>query len=294
MLATPWPAPFDDPGWWFEPKWDGFRCLVDTRGPQPAFLSRRRVDLGARFEGLGRLRWPSGYVLDGEVVALADDRPSFSLLQQGKAVTYVAFDVLAGPDGDLTGLVLEERRARLEAAGLAPPIILSPVEHESGTALFSAARQRGFEGIVAKRLGSPYLPNRRSPDWRKVSFRRRLRAAVGGWLPSGRRRVRSLLIGLAVPGGLRFIGAVGSGLGDPEMGAFAEGLSALARDTSPFVAGTAGLPPGARWAEPGVTVVVEFKEWTRDLRLRAPVLVGVEPPGELPTWEEEGPDQADF
>ncbi len=293
MLATSWAKAFDDPGWWFEVKWDGYRCIAVGGSGNNRLTSRRGLDLAGRFPDIAALDLPEGWVLDGEVVVLdADGRPDFSLLQAGGSPTFVVFDVLAGPGGELIGQPLEERRARLESLGLAPPIVVAEPVPEHGRALFEAIVARGLEGVVAKRRGSTYSPGRRSSDWRKIAARRHLRAAVGGWLPGeGARSATfgSLLVGLWDGDSLRWVGAVGSGFSDAQLQPIHEALAGLERSTAPFVS-TAGIPRGARWAEPGITVRVEYKEWTRDGRLRAPVFKGVEPPGETARWSEEGPD----
>ncbi len=301
MLATRWPVAFDDEGWWFEVKWDGYRALVHSDGGHIEVRSRRGLDLLGSFPELARLQLPDGVVLDGEVVAFDDQgRPSFSNLQRrtgfGGATTgarvgvnLVVFDLLY-QHGELIELSYEERRSRLLALELSPPVLVPEATPIHGVALFEAAGEQGLEGIVAKRAGSTYQPGRRSPDWRKISFRHRLRAVVGGYLPGQGARERSfgsLLLGLYTPEGLRYIGAVGSGFDDPALEAFSEALSQLRRDSSPFVDEVPGEPV---WVEPGIVVVIEFKEWTRDGRLRAPVYKGVEiADPETVTWEEEGP-----
>lgn len=301
MLATRWPAAFDDEGWWFEVKWDGYRALVYSEGGRVDVRSRRGLDLLGPFPELANLDLPSSVVLDGEVVAFDEEgRPSFSLLQRRTgfgggatgarvAVSLVVFDLLYR-DAELLELSYEERRSRLEALELEPPVLVPEATPARGLALFETARDHGLEGIVAKRGGSTYQPGRRSPDWRKTSVRRRLRAVVGGYLPGQGGRARtfgSLLLGLYTPEGLRYIGAVGSGFDDEALKAFSEALAQLRTETSPFVDEVPGEPV---WVEPGIVVVAEFKDWTPDGRLRAPVFKGVEiADPETVTWDEEGP-----
>lgn len=294
MLATPWPRPFDDDRWWFEVKWDGYRCLAAGEGRLARLRSRRGLDLADRFPEVAARPVPEGWILDGEIVVFADDgRPDFSLLQRGgRAATYVVFDVLATPAGAVWDRPLDERRALLGDVALDDRIVVSDVVEGAGTALYDAVVERGMEGIVGKRVDSVYTPGRRSPDWRKIAHRRSLRAVVGGWLPGEGGRSSSfgsLLVGLWDADRLRWIGAVGSGFGDAELAAVAGALGELERPTSPFAPDDA-LPAGARWVEPGIVAVVEFKEWTADGRLRAPVFKGVAPiPPRDVTWEAEGP-----
>lgn len=292
MLATAWGEAFDDPDWWFEVKWDGYRCIARRHGAGSMLRSRRGLDMAQRFPEVAAVSLPPGWTFDGEVVAFDDDgRPRFSLIQMGRPATYVVFDVLHSPHGPLVQAPFEERRQQLASLELPPEIVVDRPIRQDGRALYQAVLERGMEGIVAKRAGSPYQPGKRSPDWRKVAARHRLRAVVGGWLPGdGGRRATfgSVLIGLWDGDRLRWTGAVGSGFDDDTLRRLGEILSGIERDTPPF-ADTAGIPRYARWVEPVVTIAVEYKEWTHDLRLRAPVFKGVEIDGEPPTWEAEGP-----
>lgn len=303
MLATGWPAPFDDDGWWFEVKWDGYRAIVGSHEGEVRAWSRRRLDLTALFPELAALDIPDGVVIDAEIAAFDDEgRPSFSLLQRrtgiggsGTAgsvgVNLVVFDILFRGE-DLTSEPYEKRRSALESLGLQPPIVVPEPTATHGIGLFEAVKDQGMEGIVAKRLGSPYQPGRRSSDWRKVSVRRRLRAVVGGYTPGGGGRSAtfgSVLVGLYTPEGLRWIAAVGSGFGETALRAFQDALIQLERADSPFINDViaSGEPI---WVEPGIVVNVEFKEWTLDDHLRAPVYRGIElADPETVTWEEEGP-----
>ena len=303
MLATSWPAAFDDENWWFEVKWDGYRVIVSRADGSVRARSRRGLDLLEPFPELRGLPIPEDVALDGEVVAFDDEgTPSFSLLQRrtgfgGRGtgapvgVNLVVFDLLFH-GGPLTSEPYEVRRARLADLGLQSPVLVPEPTPGSGTGLYQAVESKGMEGIVGKRVGSPYLPGRRSGDWRKVSVRHTLQAVVGGYLPGEGGRSRtfgSVLVGLYRPDGLHWIAAVGSGFDDPSLEVFSEALSQLERPTSPFV--NEIVAPGRPvWVEPGIVIRVEFKHWTLDDHLRAPVYKGVvriDP--ETVTWADEGP-----
>ena len=303
MLATRWPVPFDDEDWWFEVKWDGYRAVVGAEDGRIRARSRRGLDLIGPFPELAGVEIPDGVVVDGEVTAFDEEgRPSFSLLQRrtgfggagtGAAVgvNLVVFDVLFRGDA-VTDRPYEERRALLGDLGLEPPIIVPEPTPQYGKGLFDAVKGQGIEGIVAKRLGSVYQPGRRSADWRKISARHRLRAVVGGYLPGEGGRAStfgSVLVGLYTSGGLRWVAAVGSGFNEATLDAFSDALRQLERPTNPFVNDV--IAPGSPvWVEPGIVVSVEFKEWTLDDHLRAPVYKGIElADPETVTWAEEGP-----
>lgn len=292
MLATLWPAAFDDDGWWFEVKWDGYRAIVSNDGGRIRARSRRGLDLLGRFPEVAVLPLPEGVVLDGEVIAFDEEgRPSFSLLQTGAPVNLIVFDILYR-GGDLTGQSYEDRREVLEGLDLPRPIVVPEPTRGSGEALFEAAKQSGLEGIVAKKAGSRYQPGRRSPDWRKVPVKHSLRAVVGGYLAGEGSRAStfgSLLLGLHDGDGLRWIGAAGSGFDGRSLESVYAALRKIERPNSPF-SNPVTVPGRKTWVEPEMVVAVEFKEWTRDDRLRAPVFKGVEfaDPSAV-TWESERP-----
>lgn len=305
MLAVPWPEPFDDDGWWFEVKWDGFRVLAELEEDRMRLRSRRGNDLTATFPELAGLRSEVPAVVDGEVVAFDDDgRPSFQRLQRraglsgnraatrarGNPVTLVVFDLLHHAE-PLVDLPLEERWDLLAALDL-PGVARSDPHRGEGTSLYRAVVDRGLEGVVAKRAGSRYHPGRRSPDWRKIAHRRTARVVIGGYLPGeGARRstLGSVLVGLWEDGRLRYCGAVGSGFDEATLASLRDALDELRRGEPPF-ADASAVPSGAVWAEPRLVGVVEHAGWTDEGRLRAPVWKGftLDPP-EAVTLEAEGP-----
>jgi bifunctional non-homologous end joining protein LigD len=208
-------------------------------------------------------------------------------------VNLVVFDLLFRGQS-LTSRPYEERVSMLREVGLPSPIVVPEPTPEHGTAVFEVAKQAGLEGIVGKRLGSSYQPGKRSPDWRKVPVKRQLRAVVGGYLPGEGGRSStfgSVLVGLHDELGLRWIAAVGSGFDEHTLDAFATYLRQLERPASPFH-NQVVLPKPVKpvWVEPAIVVAVEYKEWTHDWHLRAPVYKGVESVlPEMVTWAEEGP-----
>lgn len=306
MLASRLVEPFDDERWWFEVKWDGYRAIVGAEDGAIRARSRRGIDLLGPFPEIASVEIPDGVVIDGEVVAFDDEGiPSFSLLQRRTGfrgsgtgartgVNLVVFDVLFH-GAAVVDLPYEERRELLSSLELAAPIVVPDPTPTTGVSLFTAVKARGIEGVVAKRLGSRYQPGRRSDDWRKISVRHTLRAVVGGYLPGDGGRSStfgSVLVGLHHPRGLRWIGAVGSGFTESSLQAFHGALTQIERETSPFVDEVV-VPGPARpvWVEPAIVINVEYKEWTHDDHLRAPVYKGIElADPESVTWSDEGPD----
>ncbi len=304
MLATPHPRPFVDADWVFELKWDGIRGML-TAGPNMPVTIRSRAgnSLTSQYPDLHHLELPRAAVLDGEIVAFDEHgRPSFEALQQrmGRTgaeavgiagVSFVVFDVLF--DGEeIIGEAWTARRDRLESLQFPDPFVVSSVVPEDPTGLWELVEERGIEGIMAKRRLSVYRPGVRSADWRKISRFRRVRAVVGGFLPGDRSRADSfgsLLLGLWFEGGLRWIGAVGTGFSQQQLAMIRPALDAMTVDQSPFT-DVGAIPSGAVWVAPQLVAMVQYKEYTSAGRLRAPSFKGFtdDDVGSI-TWEREGP-----
>jgi bifunctional non-homologous end joining protein LigD len=290
MLATAAQDLPSDGGWAFEFKWDGVRVIADVSSRGVRLSSRAENEVTAAYpEVVATLAGTGDVLLDGEVVAFVDGRPSFEALQtrmhvradaEARALvrttpaTYVVFDLLRRDGVDLTRSPYAERRAALESwlATLQPgSLTLSPT-FDDGAATEATARQHGLEGVVAKRLSSRYTPGARSTDWRKLRFVRTGDfVVVGTEAPSvGSQQLSSALLGYYADGELRFAGKVGSGIS----GAVARSMTTLLlpRDDSPI---TPEPPPSpgrvVSWVEPTVVLEVEFTAWTGDGRLRHPV-----------------------
>jgi bifunctional non-homologous end joining protein LigD len=294
MLATAVSTLPSGDGWAYEFKWDGVRTLLDATDTGVRLVSRAGNDVSGGYpELVAQAAGIGDALLDGEIVAFVDGRPSFERLQsrmhvRGKAdvarlaasapVTYVAFDVLRRYGLDLTERPYEERRATLERfAAEHEGWTISPA-FDDGPATEQVARAHGLEGVVAKRLGSRYRPGVRSPDWRKLRFVRGGDFVVIGWEapPEHPATLSSLVLGIATDSGLRYAGRVGSGL-TGRTAARLKGM--LTERRAPAVP---GVPPSlhrrlTRWVEPDLVVEVEFLHWTDDQRLRNPVFRGVRP-----------------
>jgi bifunctional non-homologous end joining protein LigD len=301
-LARDLPERQDD--WTFEFKWDGIRAIVLWDGERLRVETRTLRDVTHAWPELDRLGAALGrqpVILDGEIAALdAEGRPSFQRLQERmhladrasalrKAAevpaSYLVFDVLHLGDRSLLPLPWAERRPVLDALELGGPSwATTPSFPGAGTELLETARARRMEGVIAKRLDSPYLPGQRSRAWRKVKLQESDEFVVGGWSPGeGRRssRIGSLLLGVPNDqGGLDYVGNVGTGFTDAELRRLQERLTPIQRSTSPFTGG--GVPKrGPRSAgslvfvEPELVVEVTFTERTDEGILRHPSYKGV-------------------
>jgi bifunctional non-homologous end joining protein LigD len=291
----------DDLRWGYEFKWDGVRALAHVRSSRLRLRARSGNDVTATYPELHRLPDVlSGHdaVLDGEVVAMdARGRPDFGLLQgrmhrtgpevarmaAAAPVTYLVFDLLALDGESLLGLPYTERRARLDALGLVSDRWVTTPWFRGdaagvGEQVQAASLENGLEGVVAKRLDSPYRPGGRGPDWRKIKNIRTQSVVVGGWRPGAGRRaggIGSLLLGVHDDTGrFVFAGHVGTGF---TAAALAElGQLVTGRATSPF----ADVLPrevtrDAQWVEPLLVGEVAYTEWTREGRLRHPSWQGL-------------------
>ncbi|MHB1261651.1 MAG: non-homologous end-joining DNA ligase [Thermoplasmatota archaeon] len=316
MLATAADLPRDGSGFGYEFKWDGMRVLVRIVGGKVAAISRNGNDAAARFPellGLPKLLGKNDVVLDGELVVLGEDgKPDFGLMQTRMAQTdaaeirrsmathpvqFLAFDLLATGKADLLRRPYTERREALEGLGLhGAQVIVPPYQEGPGGVVLEASRDLGIEGVVAKRLDSPYLPGVRSPHWVKVRNRNRQELVVGGWtLGEGSRggTVGSLLLGVyGSPLGARklhYVGRVGSGFKDSDLALLKRRLKELARDDSPFHPFD---PEGAEpvFVKPELVCEVEFSGLANHAVLRQAAFKGLrsDKPAKDVVWEQPG------
>jgi len=277
-------------GWVFEVKWDGYRAVADVRGGQVRLTSRQGNDLTARFESVAKavekaIKTPD-CVLDGEVCAIDEEgRVTFSAMQQGRQGTqyvYVVFDVLEVEGQAVTDLPFTERHARL--AGLLDrrnQVVQLSETFEDGEALYRAAEAQRFEGIMAKKADSRYLPGKRTRDWLKIKTHGRQEFVIAGYTKGqGRRsgRFGSLMLGVHRGEDLAYAGNCGTGFTDNEIDRLLGKLRPLERKESPFPV-VPKMPKVRKgdvvWVDPELVCEVEFVEWTHEGHLRAPAYKGL-------------------
>ncbi|WP_329110161.1 non-homologous end-joining DNA ligase [Micromonospora sp. NBC_01699] len=299
MLATAGDLPAET-GWAYEFKWDGVRAVAYAeRGGRLRLLSRNDRDITSAYPEIAILPSLLGGrtgVLDGELVTL-DRRgaPSFSALQRrmhvqapsasliaSAPVRYLVFDLLRLDRTRLVDRPWSQRRAELEQLGLQEQqVTVPPVFDRDPDSVMSAARDRGLEGVVSKRVESRYLPGRRSPAWRKTALIQTTEVVVAGYKPgSGRRSglVGSLLLGINEPAGLVFVGGVGTGFTDAMLADLGERLRRLERDRPAFAAPMPSAEAkNARWVEPTLVGEVVYRTVTPDGRLRHASWRGLRP-----------------
>jgi bifunctional non-homologous end joining protein LigD len=303
MLATSTTKAFDDPDWLFEIKWDGYRAVAFIDDGHVRLVSRSQNDLTAQFAELGTLPQfvkAERAILDGEIVALDEEgRPSFSLMQQrtgfqpgkrrlarreGVPVVYYAFDLLYLDGLDLRRVGLEQRKQLLQdriAAGQSGVIHFSDHYAEKGLDLFEAAKQRGLEGIVAKKRSSAYQ-EKRSSDWLKIKITQRQECVIGGYTdPEGSREYfGALVLGLYdQQGRLIHVGQVGTGFDQKTLEEIFARLQPLKTKQNPFYGEIGGLRK-VQFVRPKLVAEIKYAEWTHEtaeggMKLRAPVFMGL-------------------
>jgi bifunctional non-homologous end joining protein LigD len=261
MAATLTQERFSGPEWLFERKFDGIRLIAYKRGRDVQLFSRNRLpqQLPALADAIARLP-VDDVILDGEMTW--DGR------------SYDLFDILWLDGRDVTELPLEERRALLERLPMNAP--LRRVEILDGDKPWERACREGWEGVIAKRRGSPY-EHRRSKHWLKMKCEASQELVVGGYTdPQGARvGLGALLVGYYEGNDFVFAGKVGTGFDTTLLLELRRRLETNEQPAPPFTKGT-GLPRvRAHWVRPEVVVQVSFIEWTVHGKLRHPRLIGV-------------------
>ncbi|MFC0528683.1 non-homologous end-joining DNA ligase [Phytohabitans kaempferiae] len=300
MLATLGELP-TGPGWSYEFKWDGVRAIVYVEAGDVRVLSRNDKEIAASYPELRGLpdRLPAGpVVLDGEIVALdSAGAPSFSRLQQrmhvrepgtallGRVPVHLyVFDVLHLGRRSTVGQPYRERRAQLDELGLSGGLVDTPPYWADGRGadLMAVAAERGLEGVVAKRLDSPYQPGVRSRLWIKTPHNATTEVVICGSKPGAGRRagtIGALLLGAYDPAGrLVYIGKVGTGFTNRMLDDLGARLAPLRRTGPPFD-GPVPRPDArdASWVEPRLVGEVEYRTVSPEGRLRHPSWRGLRP-----------------
>jgi bifunctional non-homologous end joining protein LigD len=288
-------------GWTFEPKYDGIRVLAFADGDAVSLMTRNQLDKASQFPDItGALatlsrRKRRAFVIDGEIVAYAGRMLGrFQELQErihetnsekiaghirNSPAALIAFDLLMDGAVSYSSEPLATRRAALEkllSGQRVPALRLGASLEGGGERLLKKATKEGWEGIMAKRLDSPYRMGKRADDWLKLKLEARQEFVVGGWTEPRRSRehLGALLLGYWKRGKLIYAGHTGAGFSRRTLAAMAARLAPLERKTSPFEP-EPRTNATAHWTRPEVVAEIKFNEWTADGRLRQPVFLGV-------------------
>ena len=291
MLAQSAEAAFNSKDHLFEVKWDGTRCVAFIEKDRLRLQNRRFLEMKHRYPELAALkRLPAGTVLDGEIVVLEDGKPSFNRLQKREHLlderkisilskelpaTFIVFDLLYLSGKSTMDERLDFRRRTLkEIVGkLANPhVIASEFITEHGSNYFAAVEGLGLEGIMAKRLDSPYVEGKRSKNWLKIKVAQEANYEIIGFTKQDTTDfISALLIGERRGRSLYYKGKVGSGFTERQRKLYFEELSRLDVLARPPKDG----PREAVWRHTGLKCRVRFFEKTKTGKLRAPVFQGL-------------------
>lgn len=278
--------------WSYEIKFDGYRIMARIDHDQVQLFTRNGHDwthkLPKQAEALAALGLESAW-LDGEmVVANEQGVPDFQALQNafdsGKStnILYYLFDLPYLNGVDLREVAVEERRAALSTvlgAHEQPLLRFSEAFDETPDALLNSACQMQMEGLIGKRLGSPYV-SRRSGDWIKLKCKHRQEFVIVGYTdPKGARSAfGALLLGLhdRDSGELRYAGKVGTGFNEMTLKSILAQLKPLQVKTAAVVNPPSGFEAkGVHWLKPKLLAEVAFAEMTKDGSVRHAVFHGL-------------------
>ena len=286
MLATLSKDIVTGPEWVYEEKYDGIRAVAYRDDDSLRILSRTGQDLTAGFSGVAdalRELPDRDFVLDGELVVFdAGGVSRFQLLQRRgidprTRPVYAVFDCLRSEGRDILRKPLAQRRERLKELVLARAgrLMRSRRLPRDGERAIETAREKGWEGVIAKIATSAYEPGVRSRAWLKVKVRGESEFVIGGYTPpqGSRAEFGALLVGLYDRGKLRYTGKVGTGYTQETLRDLGARLKKLRSDTSPF--DPAPRIREAMWVKPRLVAQLAYAEWTADGKLRQPAFLGL-------------------
>ena len=286
MLATLSKDVVTGPEWVYEEKYDGIRAVAYRDDDRLRILSRTGQDLTAGFTGVAealRELPDRDFVLDGELVVFDEGGVSRFQLLQRRGIdprtrpVYAVFDCLRSEGRDILRKPLAQRRERLKELVLARAgrLMRSRRLPRDGERAIETAREKGWEGVIAKMAASPYEPGVRSRAWLKVKVRGESEFVIGGYTPpqGSRAEFGALLVGLYDRGKLRYTGKVGTGYTGETLRDLGARLKTLRSDTSPF--DPAPRIREAIWVKPRLVAQLAYAEWTADGKLRQPAFLGL-------------------
>jgi len=296
MLATLVDKPFDEVGWLYEVKWDGYRAIAFMNNGKITFKSRNDKPFEEKFYSVvdALKEWDINAVVDGEVVVVDEKGISdFGDLQNWRSeadgdLYYYLFDVLWLNGKDLRHLPLKDRRAVLESIVPADSSIrLSTSFAESGIKFFEVAKKMGLEGIIAKKEDSTYAEGDRSKAWLKIKANKRQEMVIGGYTKNDdtSKLFSALLVGVYEKGKLIYTGKVGTGFKDKTQREMLAQFKKYITKSPPFdvlpdINKPSRFRPNpphatATWLKPELVCEVSFTEMTSDGIMRHPSFEGM-------------------
>lgn len=296
MLATLVDVPFDEPGWVYEVKWDGYRTLAFSNKGSVELKSRNDKSFNEKFYPIKKAveDWNINAIVDGEIVVVKEDGTStFGGLQNWRSeadgeLMYYTFDLLWYEGKNLTSLPLSKRKEILKSLIPANDIIrYSESFGGSGIEFFEAAKKINLEGIIAKKEDSIYNAGERSKEWLKIKANKRQEMVIGGYTKNDdtSKPFSALLVGFFEGKELIYAGKIGTGFNIATQKEMLKQFKPLITKKPPFTelpdinkpSRFRPDPPHATatWLKPELVCEVSFAEMTSDGVMRHPSFEGM-------------------
>jgi bifunctional non-homologous end joining protein LigD len=285
MLATVTKTPFDDTDWLFEIKWDGYRAIAEIKNKEIRFYSRNGIDFSSRFPSIATSLSKMKYdvILDGEIVLMNEKGlPDFQKLQYYEnhlnyPLIYYVFDILELDGKNMEELPLTDRKKILKKI-VGKNTIIRYCDHvvDKGITFFEEAREKGLEGIMAKKKDSVYTKGYRSKEWLKIKNVQSTEVVIAGYTaPKGGRTHFGSLV-LANKKGKQWLyrGHVGTGFSHDLLADLKKKMKPLETEVSPFKT-KVPLNGAITWLRPKLVADIAYTEITRDKIFRHPVFLGL-------------------
>lgn len=285
MLAKLHDRAFDDAGWVYEIKWDGYRAIAEVSTKETKLYSRNGVSFMESYpaihDAVSQIK--KTVVLDGEIVALdKNGKPSFQLMQQylqepSIPLCYYVFDCLSVNGKSIEGLPLLERKELLKEL-LPESDLIRYCDHvvEHGKEFFRLVQQSGLEGMIAKKADSTYHRDARSNNWLKVKHQQTEEAVIVGYTEprGGRKFFGALVLAIYKKGKLLYIGHTGTGFNDATLKSLYKDMQPLITPDSPF---DTDVPLNGKvtWVKPELVCNIKYTEITQEGNRRHPVFLGL-------------------
>ncbi len=297
MLATLADKPFDDDGWLYEVKWDGYRALAYINKGNVEIRSRNNKSFNEKFYPVYQAlkKWKANVVADGEIVVVNEKGlPDFGALQNWRSeadgnLAFYLFDLLWLDGQDVMEQPLTVRRQLLRSVVPVEDDVIKLSENfeATGSEFFALADKMGLEGIMAKRATGIYTPGSRTKDWLKIKTEKHQEAIIAGFTrnENSTKLFSALSLGLYEGEELVFIGPVGTGFTHQQQKELLQKMRPLETATCPFKivpdynkpSRFRPNPPKATvtWLKPSLVCEISYRELTKDKALRHPSFRGL-------------------
>ena len=296
MLATLVDKPFDEPGWSYEIKWDGYRAIAMINKGKVSLVSRNNKSFNEKFYPIAHIlkKWDINAIIDGEVVVLDEKGMSnFGALQNWRSeadgdLFYYVFDIMWLNGYDLRQLPLTRRKEILKEILPEENIIrISESFETTATEFLESVSKLDMEGIIAKKSDSIYVEGERTREWLKIKANKRHEVVIGGFTQNegSGKTFSSLLVGVFDNGRLDYMGKIGTGFNDKTQKEIMTRMKKLVTNKIPFTdepdvnkpSRFRPNPPKAKvtWVKPQLVCEVSYTEITNDGIMRHPSFEGL-------------------